>query len=70
MIVPKRAGIKEILRSCSPALPHQTGVVADRAILCLQHPTLYPRNHSPFAEDQLGIRNGGKEDAVTEYDTF
>lgn len=70
MFVPKRTGIKEILRSCSPVLPHQRGVMADHAILCLQCPTLYLRNHSSFAEDQLGIRNGGKEDAVTEYGTF
>lgn len=70
MFVPKRAGIKEILRSHSPVLLYQTGVVADHAILCLEHPALYLTNHSSFAEDQLGIRNRGKEDAATEYCTF
>lgn len=70
MFVLKRAGIKEILRSHNPGLPHQRGVMADHAILCLQHPTLYLRNHSSFTADQLSIRNGGKEYAVTEYGTF
>lgn len=70
MFVLKRAGIQEILRSHDPGLPHQRGVMADHAILCLQHPTLYLTNLSSFTEDQLSIRNGGKEYAVTEYGTF
>jgi len=70
MFVLKRAGIKEILRSHSPAFPHLRGVMADHAILCLQDPTLYLRNHSSLAENQSDRRNGGKEDAVIESGTF
>ena len=44
--------------------------MADHAILCLQDPTLYLRNHSSLAENQSDRRNGGKEDAVIESGTF